>query len=152
MLISRAFALFLWAALALAAHGAEARIMKVLPHYLDLEGRNAISPSLYERDAYQDFLRKNPDQRSALRFDVHWKAKGSRPQPLLLKVEIRSASGNQIKPLVIQKTVKPSRWKSRWSSVAVEGKDYAELGEVVAWKASLWNGETQVAELKSFLW
>ena len=39
-----------------------ARITKVLPHLLDDKGRHTLSPSLYERDAYQAELRKNPDR------------------------------------------------------------------------------------------
>ena len=50
-----------------------ARVVKVLPHFLDLQGRHTLSPSLFERDAYQALLRKNPGQRSAVRFDVQCK-------------------------------------------------------------------------------
>ena len=33
------------------------RVVKVLPLLLDLKGQDAISPSLYDRDAYQAYLR-----------------------------------------------------------------------------------------------
>ena len=33
------------------------KISKVLPHWLDLQGRHTLSPSLLERDAYQAKLR-----------------------------------------------------------------------------------------------
>ena len=62
-------------AVTLPAVAATGRVIKVLPHFLDLKGRHSLSPSLYDRDAYQAQLRQHPEQRSALRFDVHWKAK-----------------------------------------------------------------------------
>ena len=49
----------------------------MLPHYLDKEGRHTLSPSLYERDAYQAILRQNPEKRGGMRFDVQWKARGA---------------------------------------------------------------------------
>jgi hypothetical protein len=42
-----------------AAPAKPAKIVKVLPHYVDLEGRIALAPSLFERDAYQAVLRLN---------------------------------------------------------------------------------------------
>ena len=38
---------------AAAATAQTGRVVKVLPLYLDLKGRDAISPSLFDRDAYQ---------------------------------------------------------------------------------------------------
>ncbi len=64
------------AASALLAHAASGKVLKVLPHFLDLQGRHALSPSLFERDAYQAHLRKNPAEVSALRFDVEWSGRG----------------------------------------------------------------------------
>ena len=53
-----------------ASQAAEGKIIKVLPHLLDKKGRHTLSPSLYERDAYQAKLRTHPEDISALRFDV----------------------------------------------------------------------------------
>src|ERR1035437_11201808 len=72
------------------------RIIKVLPHFLDLLGRQSLSPSLYERDAYQARLRANPDQRSALQFDVQWKAKVKDTARLKLRLEARGSKGHVI--------------------------------------------------------
>ena len=33
------------------AHAGSGKLLKVLPHFLDREGRHALSPSLFERDA-----------------------------------------------------------------------------------------------------
>ena len=40
-----------------AAEAATGRVLKVLPFYLDAQGRDALSPSLFDRDAYQAQLR-----------------------------------------------------------------------------------------------
>ncbi len=44
-------------ATAWSATAAPAKVIKVLPHFLDQKGRHALSPSLYDRDAYQAHLR-----------------------------------------------------------------------------------------------
>ena len=43
-----------------AAHAGSAKVLKVLPHFLDEKGRMALNPSLYARDAYQGYLRQTP--------------------------------------------------------------------------------------------
>ena len=53
------------------------KIVKVLPHFLDAKGRHTLSPSLFERDAYQAQLRAHPEQRSGIRYDIHWRARAS---------------------------------------------------------------------------
>jgi hypothetical protein len=131
---------------------ASAKIIKVLPQYLDWEGRRALSPSLYERDAYQDHLRKHPAERSALRFLVQWKAGKSAPANLNLRVEIRGSKETQGKDIVLERSVKRKAWLSTWSSVTLEGDEFQRAGEVVAWRVSLWQGDQLLADQKSFLW
>src|SRR5688500_19608427 len=53
---------------------APAKIKKVLWFHLDKEGRQSLSPSLFDRDAYQAELRAAPAKRSGLRIDVQWEA------------------------------------------------------------------------------
>ena len=53
-------------------------VVKVLPLFLDLKGHDALSPSLFDRDAYQAFLRQNTNDISAIRFDVLWKASNAK--------------------------------------------------------------------------
>ncbi|MCI0535880.1 MAG: hypothetical protein L0Z50_11710 [Verrucomicrobiales bacterium] len=134
------------------APAATAQIKKVLPHYLDKEGRHTLAPSLYERDAYQAHLRRNPGERSALRFDVNWKAPGINKPNLKLRLELRSNKGALGKPLVLETPVKPPILFSKWSALKLEGDAYASIGEIIAWRATLWDGESMLAELKSFLW
>src|SRR6266436_8402352 len=82
---------------------ATGRVMKVLPHFLDLEGRHTLSPSLYDRDAYQLYLREHPLKRSGVRFDIHWLTKGQAVGQLKLRIELRGvAEGNSLKQLVIE--------------------------------------------------
>lgn len=135
------------------ASGATGRVLKVLPHLVDRQNRVALSPSLYERDAYQAILRLNPEKRGGMRFDVQWKARGAVWQPLRLKVEIRGlAKGNLPKEIVIEKTVEKSKWHSRWTSLELSGEDYRQFGEITAWKVTLWEGSALLGEYRSFLW
>lgn len=129
---------------------AEGKVIKVLPHFLDKKGRHALAPSLYERDAYQAYLRKNPDARSALRFDIQWKARTSASPRLRLRLEARGSK--QPRPVILESDVKRSRFFSRWSPLKLEGDAYRDFGELLAWRATLWDGERLVDEQKSFLW
>jgi hypothetical protein len=144
------FALLLLVASSATALPQSAKIVKVLPHYLDQKGRHTISPSLYERDAYQALLRTKPDERSGLRFDVQWKASGLKE--VKVRVELRGAAGKQPTKAVVESTETPRGGWSKWSGLAVTGDEYKKLGELVAWRVTLWDGDKLLAEQKSFLW
>lgn len=81
------FALGLWAGVLL---GAEGKVIKVLPHFVDFQGRHTLSPSLYERDAYQELLRNHPEKRAGLQFEVLWKVSSRVSGPLRLKIDRKS--------------------------------------------------------------
>ena len=65
------------------------RVLKVLPLFLDLKGHDAISPSLFDRDAYQARLRHSTNEVSAIRFDVLWKGVDLKGAKLKLRAELR---------------------------------------------------------------
>jgi len=58
----------------LAADAVTGKVVKVLPFFLDAQGRIAKSPSLFDRDVYQAYLREHTNEVSGVRFDVLWKA------------------------------------------------------------------------------
>ena len=145
--------LLLFFASSFAARAVDGRVMKVLPHFLDLKGQHALSPSLYERDAYQAHLRQHPEERSAIRFDVQWKLMSPGKEQHKLRVEIRGvAEGNVPKQKVLEKTAKGGGWFSHWSSLNFGGDEYKQFGEVTAWRVTLWEDDLLLAEQKSFLW
>lgn len=144
------FITVLLASTALLAHAGSGKVLKVLPHFLDQQGRHTLSPSLFERDAYQAHLRKNPAEVSALRFDLEWSAAG-KPANLRIRVEARGAKA-AAQPKVIEITVKPGWNGSAWSAVTLDKEAYQQLGGVAAWRVTLWDGEQMLAEQKSFLW
>lgn len=134
------------------AEAATGRVVKVLPHFLDLQGRHALSPSLYDRDAYQAQLRRNPAQRSGLRFDIQWRAQGAKGK-LKLRVELRgTAKGELPRFTTLESALEPGRKRAGWFPVKLTGEDYKNFGEVTAWRVTLWDGEQLVGEQKSFLW
>ena len=146
-------AIFLLATLVIScasARATEGKILKVLPHYLDLHGRHALSPSLYDRDAYQAFLRRNPQERSTLRFDIQWKSSKERATDLKLRLELRGSKS--VAPLVLEQSVKRKGPFSQWSSLKLEEADYHKTGDLIAWKVSLWDGDRFLADQRSFLW
>ena len=133
-----------------ALEAAPARLVKVLPHFVDQQGRVALNPSLYERDAYQAHLRANPVERGGLMFEVQWKSR--QPVSLTLRVEMRGNRGKTPTTHVLEQVVRPRGIFSTWSRVSLSGEPYTKFGELSAWRATLWSGEQQIAEQKSFLW
>jgi len=138
--------------LGVSASAASGKVIKVLPHFLDAKGQHTTSPSLYDRDAYQAMLRKNPDKVSGLRYDVQWKARAAKG-PLKLRLELRGIAQSSLpRTKTIETKVDAGHGASRWNGVALLGDDYKAFGQVTAWRVTLWDGETQLGEQKSFLW
>jgi hypothetical protein len=137
-----------------AGQAATGRVIKVLPEFLDSEGRASLSPSLYERDAYQAILRAHPEKRSGLRFNVQWKTYGAVWEPLKLRIELRgTAEGNLPKQLVIEEALVNKRtWASRWTGTTLTNEQYKFLGVITAWRVTLWEGKNHIGEQQSFLW
>ncbi len=141
-------------ALTLPAGAATGRVIKVLPFFLDFKGRHARSASLFDRDVYQAYLLQNPDKRSGVMYDVHWKVKGPATATLRLRVELRGiAEGNLPSQMVLEETVpSETHWYGRWTPLALTGARYKQFGEVTAWRATLWEGDRLLGEQQSFLW
>ena len=144
-----------WLALFLAASGlpalaAEDKIIKVLPQYVDLKGRNSLSPSLYDRDAYQARLRSHPEQRSGMQFKVQWKARTT--APLKMRLEVRGTKSGESTAAVVELPVRHKSGFSKWADLPLLGQDYVNVGEINSWRVTLWDGEKLLAEQKSFLW
>ena len=126
------------------------KVVKVLPHLRDHEGRVALSPSLFDRDAYQAQLRAQPAERGGLQFDIQWRAPATGRLKLL--VEMRGALSNQITSARLEVPLHAGGKLSRWAKPTLTGGDYAKFGDLAAWRVSLWNGGDLLAEQRSFLW
>lgn len=138
--------------LALAGDAVTGSVVKVLPLFLDLKGQAALSPSLYDRDAYQAYLRRHTEQRSAIRFDVLWKASATGDAKLRLRVELRGISKDGMpSQTTLEQTVTPHSFR-HWDSMKLGGEDYKNFGDLVAWRATLWLDNQLLGEQKSFLW
>src|SRR4051812_32842272 len=129
----------------------EAKIVKVFPHLFDAKGRNFLYSNLFEKDEYQVHLREDPREISGRGFDLQLKS-GGRRQPLKLKIEVRGSKLDVGKIVTLETEVQPSRMFSKWSSLTVDKQKHQEIGEVTAWRATLWDGNEQIAEQESFLW
>ncbi len=139
-------------AAARAADPVTGRIVKVLPFLLDQQGRNATSPSLFDRDAYQAWLREHTTNVAAVRFDVLWKATQAPDEKIKIAVDLRGIATNNVPRLcTLETNVTPGMFR-KWSAIPLAGEDYKNFGEVIAWRVTLWNGGQLLSEQKSFLW
>jgi hypothetical protein len=130
------------------AWAADGKVCKVLPQYLDKKGRQSLNPSLYERDAYQAWLRKHPKLRAALHVVVEYRASGLDWQKTRLRAEMRGLLTNSMQTVTMEQPVKKSGFFGRWAEFNITGEDYKKFGELVAWRVSIWEGDRQL----SFLW
>jgi hypothetical protein len=137
---------------ALAADAVTGRVIKLLPLLLDQEGRDSISPSLFERDAYQAQLREHPKEVSGVRFDVQWRAAKVPDEQLKLRVEARGVAADGSPRIKVFETEVSGGIFSHWTEFKLTGDEYKNFGSVVAWRATLWNGDSLLGEQKSFLW
>ena len=128
------------------------KIFKVLPHYLDKEGRHTLSPSPFERDRYQAILKADPEKCSTMRFDIQWRNTLKDFQNIRLKIELRG-SNLRSKPIEFTEefAVNKSIW-SKWSKIKVPEEVFEKLHNVSAWRVSIWDGEEMICEYQSFLW
>jgi hypothetical protein len=138
--------------LAPVAQAGEGRVVKALPQLLDKQGRHALSPSLYERDAYQFHLRKNPKLRGGVRLAVQWKAKKVDWSKLRLRAEMRCLLEDSLHTSTMEEPAIKNGHFSSWSEFRIEGADYTTFGQLVAWRVTLWEGGHQLGQLESFLW
>ena len=146
--------LFLFVSLA-AASASEAmtgHIVKVLPLFLNLKGQDALSPSLYDRDAYQVYLRAHTNEISAIRFDVLWSTSNADNTNLTLRLELRGIGRDGIPRLTTLEHVVAPHYFHHWTSLPLAGEDFKNFGELVAWRATLWSEKKLLSEQKSFLW
>jgi hypothetical protein len=139
--------------LAPSTQAASGSIIKVLPQFMDKDGKTSVSPSLYDRDAYQAELRRHPIKRSGMRFQVQWKARVPKSDQLKLRVDLRGvAEGNLPKEVTLEKTIPDRYLLSHWSHLDLSGDSFRSFGEVTAWRVTLWDGDKMLDEQKSFLW
>ena len=128
------------------------RVVKVLPLFLDLKGHDAKSPSLFDREAYQAWLRQHTNEISAIRFDVLWKASNAKGAKLKLRAELRGVGEHGLpRQAVLETEVTPGFFRS-WTPLKLGGNDLRNFGSLVAWRVTLWNGDRLLGEQKSFLW
>jgi hypothetical protein len=98
-------------------------------------------------------LREHPEKRSGMRFDMQWKTKGTVWSELKLRIELRGvARGESAKQMILERDLEGGGWFSHWTSLTLAGDEYKTIGEVTAWRVTLWEGTDLLGEQKSFLW
>jgi len=125
------------------------KLVKVLPFLID---QIAKSPSLFDRDAYQAYLRIHTNDVSGIRYDVLWKAGPSAVDDLKLRVELHGVGEASLPKLkTLEADLAPGK-SGAWTQMKFDGDEYKNFGSIIAWRATLWSGTNLVDEQKSFLW
>lgn len=135
-----------------AADTATGRVFKVLPLLLDAHGRDSTTPSLFDRDAYQAQLREHTNEVTGIRVDVLWHAAQAAAAPLKLRVELHGVGPDNSPRVKTFETPVTAGFFRHWTQFTLAGDDYKQFGSLVAWRATLWDGDRLLGEQKSFLW
>ena len=135
-----------------AAPAPAGKVYKVLPLLLNREGQDALSPSLFDRDAYQFYLCQHTNEISGIRYDVLWRASDTSGNTLKVKVELQAvAPDGSPRRKTLETVVTPSHYR-HWTELLLKDNDYISLGHIVAWRATLWSGDQLLGTQQSFLW
>jgi hypothetical protein len=147
------FIVLLAALVSVAARAGEiGRVHKVISLLADSQGRVATSPSLFDRDAYQAYLREHPAEVAAQRYEVLWHAENLSGNKYILRLELRGVtSDGRPKLKTLETPVTPGLLR-KWKRFELGGDEFKQFGNVVAWRVSLLNGSSRLSEQKSFLW
>ena len=137
---------------ALAEKPVTGQVFKCLPLLLDQQGNDATCPSLFDRDAYQFYLRQHPVKIHGLRVDVQWKASKAPGEDLIVRVELRGVLKDGSPSVRDFETPVTAGHFSHWTSFLLSGKDFDQFGNLAAWHATLWDGNRLLGEQQSFLW
>ncbi|MBQ7590807.1 MAG: hypothetical protein IJU47_09030 [Verrucomicrobia bacterium] len=128
------------------------KIFKVLPHYLDKDGHNTLSPSLFERDRYQALLRLDQTKCSTIRFDVQWRNTLKNFDDLSITVEMRGTKTNSPTISFSEKiSSRKSIW-SHWTKIRIPEESFRELEGLEAWRVLIKDGDEILKEERSFMW
>ena len=128
--------LILLVAGSVSAFAATGSVAKVLPQLLDSNGRHSLSPSLFDRDAYQAQLRQHPEKCFGVRFDVLWRGRSATNETAVLKLELRgTAKGNLPSQHTLETPVRITG-TGHWAEFKLDGENYKTFGEVTAWRVS----------------
>ena len=129
-----------------------AKVLKVLPHFLDRQGRHTLNPSLFERDAYQFYLRQHREEIGKLRYDIQWNSTFTSDVQLVICLELIGSKEFREAPLRLEETISKKGIASRWTAISLTDEEFNAIGEVLAWRVTIWDGDRLMGERKSFLW
>src|SRR5690606_17207854 len=105
------------------------------------------SPSLFDRDAYQADLKASPDLIHGLQLNIQWRPERG-AGTYILKTELRGTAGQ----LAIDREVSGKGRFSSWEEVKLSEDQHKTLGQLRAWRVSLWQDDRVIGEQTSFLW
>ena len=126
------------------------KIFKVLPHYLDKDSNNTLSPSLFERDRYQSRL--DQTKCSTIRFDVQWRNTLKNFDNLSITVEMRGTKTDSPTISFSEKiSSRKSIW-SHWTKIRIPEESFQELEGLGAWRVLIKDGDEILKEERSFMW
>lgn len=138
-------------------------LKKVLFFWLDKDGQYSQHPSMFERDAYQAYLRENPEEIHGLKVAILLSGSKGKLESSELELKIQGPPGPEIKePLEFRLELadQVDRKLRRWvywdidpvNAEASDGSLKLLPEAIVSWRLTLLDEDQPVDRLQSYLW
>ena len=128
-------------------------VLKVNRNLLDNLGYETFAVGDLKKEAdYQYMLRHSPLKQKGVRFHIKWKApRRSGAIRLVLDVQGLNAANLTTRDTVTQNYPDMDGW-AEWSTIDITGKQFKQIGEIMAWRVTICSGDRVMAELPSANW
>jgi hypothetical protein len=128
-------------------------VLKVNRTLLDQFGHETdVVGDLQGQAAYQYDLRHDPFRQRGARFHIKWKApRRAERIRLVLDLQGLNPANESTRATVAAHQPDMDGW-AEWTTLDIKGQQFKKLGEIMAWRVTLYSGDQVMAELPSANW
>ncbi len=128
-------------------------VLKVNRTLLDNYGYETdVVGNLKGEASYQYSLRHEPNRQSGGRFHIKWRApKGSTQVRLVLDVRGLTPANETVRDTLSESFADMDGW-AEWTTLDIKERQFKRLGEIMAWRVTIYSGDRVMAELPSGNW
>ena len=128
-------------------------VLKVNRTLLDPLGHETdVVGNLKGEAVYQYALRHDPNRQTGARFHIKWKSpKRAERIRLVLELQGLSTTNESTRATLTANQPDMDGW-AEWTTVDITGEQFKKLGEIMAWRVTLYSGDRVMAEQPSANW
>ena len=131
------------------------KVIKVNHEWIDSEGHTHAEIADFPAKAKYQKTLDDTGKHSGIRFHIHWTTPSARLPHFAVKLEVQgydAKTQRETLETLLATYPKNPRFKSGWSRLDIKRDTLERLGDLMAWKVTLFQNGQFVAERKSFTW